>query len=179
MKLTKMYFDWASPPSRAVLTLAHLLGASPPSRTPPHPRFQFHEVRLSKNDHLSEEFGKVNPARQVPALCESCDGFALSESHSIMRYLVETSQDDKKIQQLYPKDARARAKVDEYLDWNHTNLRWGTNRLVFMTYFTKLRGMNLTPEQHQHHLSEAGKVCIKSLDRVAERLSKTSYVASD
>ncbi len=91
MKLTKLYFDWASPPSRAILTLAHMLGASP-SR--PHQRFQFHEVRLSKNDHLNEEFGKVNPARQVPALFES-DGFTLSESHSIMRYLVETSQDDK------------------------------------------------------------------------------------
>ena len=174
MKLTKLYFDWASPPSRAVLTLSHMLGASP-SR--PHPRYQFHEVRLSKNEHLYEEFGRVNPARQVPAISES-DGFNLSESHSIMRYLVETSQNER-IQQLYQKDARARAKVDEFLDWNHSNLRWGTNRLVFMSYFTKIRGTNITSEQHQHHLSEAGKVCIKSLDHMADRLSKTSFVASN
>ena len=113
----------------------------------------------------------------MPALSES-DGFNLSESHSIMRYLVETSQDEK-IQQLNHKDARARAKVDEYLDWNHTNLRWGTNRLVFMTYFMKIRGVNLTPEEHRHHLTEAWKVCKKSLDHVADRLSKTSFVASD
>ena len=174
MKLTKLYYDWASPPSRAVLTLAHMLGASP-SR--PHPRYQFQEVRLAKNDHYTEEFRRVNPAKQVPALSES-DGFNLSESHSIMRYLVETSQDEN-IQQLYPKDARARAKVDEYLDWNHNNLRWGTNRLVFMTHFAKMRGMNLTPEEHRHHISEACKVCTKSLDHVADRLSKTSFVASD
>lgn len=93
---------------------------------------------------MTEEFGKINPAKQVPALYES-DGFSLAESHSINRYLVKTSENPK-VKDLYPKDPRLRAKVDEYLDWNHTNLRWGTNRFVFMKYFTKLRGINLTEE---------------------------------
>ena len=174
MKVTKIFYDWASPPARTVLTLANMLGANP-NKSPP--RFQFQEVRLTKNDHLTEEFIKINPAKQIPALLES-DGFTLAESHTINKYLIETSDQDG-IQDLYPRDSRARAKVDEYLDWNHSNLRLGTNRYVFMKFFTKLRGVNLTEDQLQYQVSEAENLCLKSLDRVTERLERHRYVASD
>lgn len=31
----------------------------------------------------------------------------------------------------YPSDNKKRAKIDEYLDWHHTNLRIGAARYVF------------------------------------------------
>eukprot|EP00850_Spirogloea_muscicola_P010539 SM000062S19925 [mRNA] locus=s62:409750:411988:+ [translate_table: standard] len=63
----------------------------------------------------------INPLGKVPAIVD--DQFRLSESHAIMRYLVQTrvSIPD----HWFPTDATSRAKVDSVLDWHHSNLRRG------------------------------------------------------
>jgi glutathione S-transferase len=65
----------------------------------------------------------VNPVGGIPALDD--DGFVLSESNTILRYLAaREGRDD-----LYPADLRARAGVDEFLD------RWAlTFRPAFFRY---------------------------------------------
>ena len=57
------------------------------------------------------EFQKLNPFCRVPVIDD--DGFLLRESHAILRYLATRSGADA----LYPNDLRARAKVDQWLDW--------------------------------------------------------------
>jgi glutathione S-transferase len=87
-KILTVFYDWASPPSRAVIAftkLAHL------------PNVKYEEVRLTKNQHLSNEFKAINPLSQLPAIREESEDtakpFYLSESHAILRYLCFSRPD--------------------------------------------------------------------------------------
>ena len=107
------------------------------------------EIRLNRNEHKTPEYTKINPVQQIPAILETdSDGishpFVLSESQAIMRYLMNTrfAGDSSPHDHLYPsKDMQARAKVEEYLDWNHVGLRLVTNRYAKLFYFNKVRGI--------------------------------------
>jgi len=67
-------------------------------------------LNLMGGDHLKPEFLKINPQHTIPTLVDH--GFALWESRAIMTYLVEKyGKDDS----LYPKDAKARAVVNQRL----------------------------------------------------------------
>ena len=70
-------------------------------------------VSLAQGEHRSDAFARLNPNRLVPVLEE--DGFILTESATILRYLAEVAGSP-----LYPVDLRARARVDEALDWFNT-----------------------------------------------------------
>jgi len=72
-------------------------------------------VDLMTGEHHGEKFVKLNPNRLVPVL-EDGD-FILTESSAIMKYLA-----DKVGSPLYPKDLKARARVNERMDWFNTNL---------------------------------------------------------
>ncbi|MGD9572345.1 MAG: glutathione S-transferase family protein [Thermoleophilia bacterium] len=64
-----------------------------------------------------EGFLALNPVGGIPALDD--DGFVLSESHAILRYLaIRESRHD-----LLPADLWERARVDEFLDRFHTGIR--------------------------------------------------------
>jgi len=59
----------------------------------------------------------LNPLGGIPTLVD--DGFIVSESHAILRYLVAREERE----DLYPSDPRRRAAVDEFLDRIATGLR--------------------------------------------------------
>ncbi len=64
-----------------------------------------------------EGYMALNPVGGIPTLDD--DGFVLSESHAILRYLAgRRSRHD-----LLPSDLFERARVDEFLDRFHTGLR--------------------------------------------------------
>ena len=69
-------------------------------------------VRPRPADYLD-----LNPVGGIPTLVD--DGFVLSESHAILRYLVAREQRE----DLYPSSPRRRAAVDEFLDRFATGLR--------------------------------------------------------
>jgi glutathione S-transferase len=71
-------------------------------------------VDLMAGEHLSERFAAVNPNRLVPVLEEE-DGFRLTESSAILKYLAEKSGSP-----AYPTEPRARARVNELMDWFNT-----------------------------------------------------------
>ena len=58
-----------------------------------------------------------------------------------MRYLS-----NEYLNNLYPKDIKERARVEEYMDWNHIGLRQVTNRYVRLHYFDIVRGKSVLPE---------------------------------
>ncbi|GJQ72558.1 hypothetical protein Trydic_g1229 [Trypoxylus dichotomus] len=67
----------------------------------------------TKFDHLTEEYAKKNPQKEIPVLDDN--GFYLSESNAILQYLVDKyGKDDT----LYPKDVKARAIVNQRLSFN-------------------------------------------------------------
>lgn len=70
-------------------------------------------ISLAAGAHRADWFGEVNPNRLVPVLEE--DGFVLTEAAAILRYLAGV-----KSSRAYPEDLRARARVDEALDWFNT-----------------------------------------------------------
>ena len=64
----------------------------------------------------SPEFLALNPCAMVPVIQD--DDFTLWESNSIIRYLVARYDGS----HLYPADARERARIDQWLDWQPSEL---------------------------------------------------------
>ncbi|WP_085690267.1 MULTISPECIES: glutathione S-transferase family protein [unclassified Pseudomonas] len=62
------------------------------------------------------EFLALNPCAMVPVIQD--DDFTLWESNSIIRYLASRYAGE----QLYPSEARARARVDQWIDWQASEL---------------------------------------------------------
>ncbi|MFK8328778.1 glutathione S-transferase family protein [Pseudomonas sp. BJa5] len=64
----------------------------------------------------SEAFLALNPNAMVPVIQDG--DFVLWESNSIIRYLASRYGDE----QLYPSAPQARARVDQWMDWQATDL---------------------------------------------------------
>lgn len=101
--MRKLYFDPASTVSRPILLFLaeHDIEVE---RVP---------VALAAGEHRADWYARINPNRVVPALEE--DGFVLTESAAILRYLADLADSP-----AYPKDLRRRARVEEALDWFNT-----------------------------------------------------------
>ncbi|XP_051887997.1 glutathione S-transferase theta-2 [Pristis pectinata] len=104
----RVYYDLLSQPSRAVLMFLKCTGI-------PHVE---RPVALRRGEQKSEEFTKLNPMQKVPVIVDN--GFVLTESVAILKYLA-TKYDVPQF--WYPRDVFLRAKVDEYLAWQHLNVR--------------------------------------------------------
>jgi glutathione S-transferase len=70
-------------------------------------------VDLMTGEHHQPPYAALNPSRMLPMLDD--DGFHLTESSAILKYLA-----DKFDLPSYPKDLRARAHVNEVMDWINT-----------------------------------------------------------
>ena len=71
-------------------------------------------VDIMTGEHTREPYLSLNPNAQVPVLDD--DGFVLTESSAIIKYLA-----DKHAAPTYPKELKARARVNERMDWFNTN----------------------------------------------------------
>ena len=72
--------------------------------------YRFTPIDLTKGDHKQPSFIKINPYGKVPALQH--DDFCMAESSAICRYLANANPGA-----MYPSEAKARAKVDQWLDF--------------------------------------------------------------
>lgn len=100
----KLYYDPISTTSRIVTMFAAEEGID----------LDLQMVRLMAGEQLEENFRTLNPNCLVPVLDD--DGFRLTESGAIVRYLA-----DKAGAAAYPRDLRARARVDEAMEWFYSN----------------------------------------------------------
>ena len=100
----RLYYHPASTTSRTIMLFASDQGID----------LEYKVVDLFTGEHLKPEFAKINPSCLVPVL-EDGD-FRLTESSAILKYLA-----DKVGSPAYPKDLKARARVNEIMDWFNSN----------------------------------------------------------
>ncbi|XP_064024204.1 glutathione S-transferase theta-1-like [Pogoniulus pusillus] len=113
----ELYLDMLSQPCRAVYVFARA------NNIP----FEFKHVDLMKGEHRTKEFQKVNMLMTVPALKD--DSFTLAESIAILLYL---SRKFKTPDHWYPAELQKRARVDEYLSWQHTTIRMKAGTMMVL-----------------------------------------------
>jgi glutathione S-transferase len=101
----KIYYHPASTTSRPLMLFASEAGLD----------IDFQVVDLFTGEHYKPPYEAINPNHLVPVL-EDGD-FRLTESSAILKYLAEKSGSA-----AYPKDLKARARVNERMDWINTQL---------------------------------------------------------
>ncbi|XP_057156973.1 glutathione S-transferase theta-1 isoform X2 [Pan paniscus] len=136
----ELYLDLLSQPCRAVYIFAKKNDIP----------FELRIVDLIKGQHLSDAFAQVNPLKKVPALKDG--DFTLTESVAILLYLTRKY---KVPDYWYPQDLQARARVDEYLAWQHTTLRRSCLRALWhKVMFPVFLGEPVSPQTLAATLAE-------------------------
>lgn len=100
----KLYSNPASTTSRIIMMFAAEEGIP----------IDYVTVDLMAGEHLKPEYRAINPNCLVPTLDD--DGFRLTESGAIIRYLA-----GKTGSAAYPANLQERARVDEAMEWFYSN----------------------------------------------------------
>ncbi|KAG6587011.1 Glutathione transferase, theta class [Phytophthora cinnamomi] len=110
----KLYANMVSQPSRAVAWAFKVKGVD----------YEFVNVEFDGDLIQSDEFKAWNPNALVPVIRDG--DFSLFEGNAILTYAsAKFGWKD-----LYPTDVKTRAKVDQFLNWHHTNTRLFTLQIV-------------------------------------------------
>ncbi len=103
-KPIQLYF-WTTPNGYKVSIMLEELGVP----------YDLHLIDIGKGEQFAPEFLKISPNNRIPAIVdpEGPDGEPISvfESGAILQYL------GRKFSKFYPRQERARIKVDEWLMW--------------------------------------------------------------
>lgn len=128
----RFYYDLISQPCRALYIFLEQ------NKIP----YQKCPIALRKWEHTTPEYlQNVNRFGKVPAIVDG-KNFKLAESIAILRYLArEFTVPD----HWYPRDSRRRARVDEYLEWQHSNTRLHCAGYVRYVWRGPLRGETMDP----------------------------------
>ena len=113
------------------------------------------------------EYRRLNPNGLVPTIDE--DGFILWESNTIVRYLAATHARGS----LWSEDPKARARADQWLDWQNSTF-WPAIRPLFMGLIRTEPGKRDPQALEQH-----GLATIKVLQIVDAHLQTTAYLGGD
>ncbi|XP_005183645.1 glutathione S-transferase 1-1 [Musca domestica] len=127
--------------------------------------YELHNVDYIASEHLSEEYAKLNPQREIPVLDDN--GFHLSESVAIMQYLCDKYAADSP---LYPKEAKERALVNHRLCFN----------MAF--YYSSIGAYSMAPIFFDYQRTEMGKKKVENALQVFETYLKklgTKYAAGN
>ena len=123
--MTIIYYHPLSFPALGPVFTAEVLGIA----------YEKKLVDLTKGEHKSEDYLAINPYGKIPALSD--DGFNLSESAAIMRYLAVRENSP-----LYGPDLQARAKIDQWMDFIVHSIRSNVGKVQFNRVVAKMFGMD-------------------------------------
>ena len=99
----KLYANKMSTTSRPILMFCQEQGID----------LELISVDLSSGEHKKDDFKSINPNGMVPVLDDG--GFLLTESSAILKYLADETGSP-----IYPKELKARARINEIMDWFNT-----------------------------------------------------------
>lgn len=131
MAAMKLFGNVYSPPTRACLWLLKTFDLP----------YSFKDVDVWGGEVDTPEFKKLNPASTVPVLLTNNSAFRLFQGSCIMKYLCERYDlSDDVGGALYPKDdLEKRAKIDQWLFWQHLNIRSAAGALIHVTTSKEIR----------------------------------------
>jgi len=101
----RLHYDPASTTCRPVILFASENGIA----------LDYQLIDLFSDENRSDWYTRLNPNQAVPVL--EHDGFLLSESSAILKYLADLTDSP-----AYPKELKARARVNEVMDFFNTYL---------------------------------------------------------
>ena len=131
----KLHFHPASTTSRAVMLFCAESGIE----------YEPVVVDILTGEHTRDPYLTFNPNAQVPVLED--DDLKLTESSTIIKYLA-----DKHELKTYPKELKARARVNERMDWFNTN------------YYREWAYHLIYPQVFPHHVREPAEVQAATLE---------------
>ncbi|XP_055546087.1 glutathione S-transferase 1-1-like [Wyeomyia smithii] len=126
----ELYIHSMSPPCWSVLLLGRQLDLKIKSKI----------LNFETEEHLKEDFIKLNPEHTVPTLVDG--DFVLSESRAILSYLMDAYA--KENHPFYPRDAKTRALIQHRL-----NFDLGTLYSRFYAYCSPMWNKKVTSTEAQ------------------------------
>ena len=127
--------------------------------------FEYIHVDLTTGEQKTEEYLAINPVGKVPALDD--DGFKLSESNAISRYLACKTDCA-----LYPNDAKARAVIDQWMDYSAHHVRANMAKILFNKMFAPLLGQ----EPDEKSMAEGRDLLDQNLAPVNSTLGEHAFL---
>ena len=125
---------------------------------------------IFEGDHLTAEFGRVNPNHKLPAIVDRDPAFgggphAVFESGAVLQYIAE------KTGELLPRDPRARSVAIQWLTWQAAGLGpMGGQASHFLRY---------APERHEYAIERYTREMQRLLMVLERRLGEAEYLAGD
>ncbi|XP_053657765.1 glutathione S-transferase theta-1-like [Anopheles marshallii] len=129
----KLYYDFMSQPSRALYIFLSI------NKVP----FERCPVALRKLEHKTTDYKtNVNRYGKVPCIVEQ--EFRLAESVAIYQYLC---REYRVSPSWYPEDTVCKARIDEYLSWQHLNIRADVSLYFFHVWLNPLLGKEVDADK--------------------------------
>ena len=153
--MLKIYGTFFSAPSNKVRLAASALDLE----------YEYHELDLAKGEHKSSEFIKINPVGKVPAIDD--EGFRLFESDAIIRYLARKTES-----QLYPQDNKARAQIDQWIEFAYNHILVNMGMVLFNRRFAT--SMGTTPNEQS--IAAGEKYLNQYLPLIEKQFANTPYI---
>nr|ACQ58896.1 Glutathione S-transferase theta-1 [Anoplopoma fimbria] len=160
----ELYLDLHSQPCRSVFLFAKAVGIP----------FEVKLVEISKGQQYTDEFGQPSIIRKVPVMKDG--SFVLTESTAILKYLVQKHASSV-ADHWFPAELQQRARVNEYLSWQHMNLRaHGSKVFLLKSMFPIIMGSEVPKEK----MSAAVEDLNQSLQMLEEKfLQSKPFIIGD
>ncbi|MBI1360147.1 MAG: glutathione S-transferase family protein [Alphaproteobacteria bacterium] len=156
----RLYYDPSSTTCRPVTLFAAEAGID----------LDYIPVILFQQEHLQPWFAELNPNQTVPVLVD--DGFVLTESSAILKYLADAAGSP-----AYPPAPKARARVNERMDWFATLFMHNVcYALIYPRVIPHLRMSDATLAEYTKLMQPRGFQRLGVLDAW---LAETPYVCGD
>ena len=129
--------------------------------------YEYKEMDFQK-DLKTDWYLKIHPAGKIPAIDDN--GFVLFESGAICKYLC-----DKKGSDLYPKDLKHRAIIEQWIDFSVQHVGTAMGKVAFNRLFAPMMGVPVD----ENSLKEGMQLLERFLPLVDKQLGKSKFLASD
>jgi len=156
--MLKIYGADLSSPANKVRFAANAIGLE----------YEYIKVRIRDGEHRKPEFLAINPAGKIPVIND--DGFIMFESGAICRYLADKHNSD-----LYPKDTKKRATIDQWSDFVAIHVQGAMGRVLFNRVFAQFAKV----EKDERSLQDGLNFLERFLPVVEVQLGKDNYLAGD